>query len=159
MNFTSIAVAVPRLQDLRTDEPVEELVQLGLRQAAQVGEGFGVGASSAGLGVRGEHQSGQSHGWRCGSGNGQRYRVQSPVRGSGPIRPGGCRHEGVCVEQLRFYAALTLARSRRPAAQPLRVLEFLPRHGMTGETHSAQEPTGQVHLPVAIGAQRALQRE
>jgi hypothetical protein len=39
------------------------------------------------------------------------------------------------------------------------VLEFLPRHGMTGETHSAQESAGQVYLPVAIGAQRALQRE
>ncbi|MFG3172346.1 hypothetical protein [Streptomyces sp. NPDC048200] len=39
------------------------------------------------------------------------------------------------------------------------MLEFLPWHGMTGETHSAQEPAGQVHLPVAIGAQRALQRE
>lgn len=52
MDLTGVPIAVPRLQDLRTDESVEEVVQLGLREAAQVGEGFCIRSSGVHLCAR-----------------------------------------------------------------------------------------------------------
>jgi hypothetical protein len=39
------------------------------------------------------------------------------------------------------------------------VFQFLPGHGVTAQSHGAQEPARQVHLAVAVGAQCALKRE